>query len=227
MTAAALFDWDGTLLDSREVLLRCWHTATAAVADRTFPASPAEEALVFTRPGSELFPPLVGHDRRRTADLLAAFQAAYEEHSAALHPFPGVVEMLGELREGGVAIGVVTSKGRGRFTSDAADAGLDALVDVALCMEDTEAHKPDPAPVLAALEALGAAADRAVMVGDTPVDVGAGLAAGTAVLGVAWGATAPDALLAAGAFAVAADPGELGRLVLSVDHHDPGRVPAP
>jgi pyrophosphatase PpaX len=213
MAAAALFDWDGTLIDSRDALLAAWHASTSAVVGRKFPVTREEEELVFTLPGAELFPRVAG-DADRAAALSAAFQEAYAENAGLVRAFPGIREMLVELRAAGVAIGVATSKARKRFDRDGERAGLASLIDVAVCQGDTDAHKPDPAPVLRALEALGVSPGEAVMTGDTPVDLAAGVAAGTAVLGVAWGAGAPDALLGAGAAAVARDPQELTRMVL-------------
>jgi pyrophosphatase PpaX len=213
MPAAALFDWDGTLIDSRDALLAAWHASTSAVVGRRFPVSPEEEELVFTLPGAELFPRVAG-DPDRAAALSAAFQEAYTENAGLVRAFPGVREMLAELRGAELAIGVATSKARQRFDHDRERAGLTGLIDAAVCQGDTDAHKPDPAPVLRALEALGASPEEAVMAGDTPVDVAAGAGAGVAVLGVAWGAGAPDALLGAGAAAVARDPQELTRMVL-------------
>jgi HAD superfamily hydrolase (TIGR01509 family) len=211
MIRAALFDWDGTLVDSRAALLRAWHVATDAVLGRRFPATAAEEQLVFTRPGRELFAQLTGDDG--PGALIAAFQAEYEHSSELVRAFAGVADMLGALHDDGVMVAVVTSKARTRYAADAARAGLSGLIRHAVCAEDTETHKPDPAPVLRALAELGIAADRAVMIGDTAVDIAAGAAAGTAVLGVAWGASGAGALIDAGAAAVAQDPRDLIRLV--------------
>jgi len=213
MTDAALFDWDGTLLDSREALLGAWHAATDEVVGRRFPVTAEEEELVFTLPGAHLFPRVAGDDdgARR---LAAAFQRAYESTSERVRAFPGVVEMLRDLRGAGVRIAVVTSKARRRFAADAERIGVAELVDVAICQEDTSQFKPSPEPVLHALRGLGVEADRAVMVGDTPVDVEAGAAAGTRVVGVAWGASGAGPLLDAGADAVADDAADLERLVL-------------
>lgn len=213
MAAAALFDWDGTLIDSREALLAAWHASSSAVVGRRFPATPAEEELVFTMPGTELFP-RVAADTERAAALTAAFQDAYTKSSDRVIAFPGVREMLRELRTADVAIGVVTSKARGRFDRDVERAQLTGLVDVAVCNGDAAMHKPDPAPVLFALDALAVEPEDAVMAGDTPVDVAAGAAAGTAVLGVAWGSGTADALRDSGASEVARDPAELTRMVL-------------
>jgi pyrophosphatase PpaX len=214
MTGAALFDWDGTLLDSREALLRAWHAATERVVGRRYPATAAEEDLVFTLPGSELFGRVAG-DAERAARLTAEFQRCYEGTGELVRAFPGVVELLGELRDAGARVAVITSKARRRYELDARRIGVWDLVDVAVCQEDTTRHKPDPAPVLHALRALDAAPQEAAMAGDTPVEVAAGAAAGVHVLGVAWGAAGEQPLLAAGAAAVARDAGELGRLMLA------------
>jgi len=212
MTGAAIFDWDGTLVDSRAALLRAWHQATEAVIGRRYPATPDEETLVFTRPGRELFAVLGGDDGPDA--LAAAFQAAYEPASVLVQPFPGVREAICDLRADGIRIGVVTSKARVRYATDARRGGLEALVEHAVCVEDTTAHKPDAAPVTHALVQLGVPPSRAVVAGDTPVDIVAGLAAGAAAIGVAWGASTPDALADAGAAAIAYDTGQLAQLVV-------------
>lgn len=214
MTGAALFDWDGTLLDSREALLDAWHGATEEVLGRRFPDGPEDERLVFTLGGADLFP-RVGGDPETTRHLTATFQRHYEDTGAHVRAFPGVTDLLAALRRAGTRVAVITSKARRRFDLDARRIGVDGLVEVAVCAEDTAARKPDPAPVLHALEALGVAPGEAAMAGDTPVDVGAALAAGVRPVGVAWGAYDADELLAAGATAVAADAQELGRLLLA------------
>jgi HAD superfamily hydrolase (TIGR01662 family) len=211
MTSVVLFDWDGTLVDSRAALLRAWHVATEAALGRRFPADEHEEELVFTRPGKELFAQLAGD--AGPGALVDAFQAEYARSSAGVRAYDGVPEMLRTLRAQGILIGVVTSKARTRFATDARRAAIAELVDHAVCVEDTTAHKPDPAPVLHALTHFGVSAARAVMVGDTPVDIAAGLRAGTAVVGVGWGASGSDPLIAAGASAVARDAHELIGLV--------------
>jgi HAD superfamily hydrolase (TIGR01509 family) len=120
---------------------------------------------------------------------------------------------LAELREAHFAIAVVTSKARRRFVRDARRAALEDLIDVAVCAEDAVATKPDPRPIVAALERLGTPAASALMVGDTVVDVAAGLGAGTAVAGVLWGACTGDELREAGASILIADPRDLVTLV--------------
>src|SRR6202035_3495630 len=129
-------------------------------------------------PGVQIWPELARDEEQRLA-LAASFQEAYDRHADELLAFPGVREMLEGLRAEGVAIAVVTSQARRRYGQDASRAGLDGLIDVAVCAEDASRAKPDPAPVLRALELLGVPGAHAIMAGDTPVDMGAGAAAGT------------------------------------------------
>jgi HAD superfamily hydrolase (TIGR01509 family) len=211
--AAALFDWDGTLIDSRAALLAAWRESTAQVLGRAYPANQAEEDIVFTLPGAQIWPELA-RDEGELAALPSAFQESYGRHGEKVRAFEGVPELLAGLRAAGVRIAVVTSKSRRRFRPDAARAGILDAIDVAVCNEDVQAPKPDPEPVFCALERLEVAAVRAVMIGDTPVDVAAGLAAGTPVIGVTWGHYGEAELREAGAAAVVASPGELLELAL-------------
>jgi HAD superfamily hydrolase (TIGR01509 family) len=211
--AAVLFDWDGTLIDSRAALLAAWQESTEAVLGRRFPATAAEEREAFTLPGSEIWPRLTANASQLEA-LIERFQQAYERTGELVRAVPGIAAALAELRDAHVAVAVVTSKARPRFVLDARRAALEDLIDVAVCVEDAAAAKPDPRPVVAALEILGIPAANALMVGDTVVDVAAGRRAGTAVAGVGWGASTEHELREAGASIVLADPHELVLLVL-------------
>jgi pyrophosphatase PpaX len=213
MSRAVVCDWDGTLLDSRAALLGAWHEATEQVLGRRFPATADEERDVFTLPGSSIWPRLAP-DAGRLQALAERFQEAYEHTGELVRAFPGVRDALAELRGAGVAVAVVTSKARRRFTMDARQAQLHELIDTSVCDGDAPAPKPDPRPVHMALERLGVSADDALMVGDTPVDVTAGLRAGVAVAGVLWGASTEDELRNAGATTLVAEPSELIAVVL-------------
>jgi HAD superfamily hydrolase (TIGR01509 family) len=207
---AALFDWDGTLLDSRAALLSAWRESTEAVLGRSYPATAAEEDIVFTLPGREIWPTLTDD----VDTLAASFQVAYDRTGEQVRAFPGVLAMLEELRSAGVRTAVVTSKSRSRYAPDAVRAELAGAIDIAICSEDVTATKPDPDPVLRALEKLGIPASDALMAGDTPVDVAAALGAGTTAIGVAWGHSSASELLAAGASAVVDEPSELVAMAL-------------
>jgi HAD superfamily hydrolase (TIGR01509 family) len=216
--AAALFDWDGTLIDSRAALLAAWYESSEAVLGRRYPDTQADEDVVFTLPGKQIWPTLAS-DEAQLAELAAAFQEAYEQGSEQAQAFPGVRDMLLELRASGVAIAVVTSKGRRRFAPDAERGRLTEAIDVAICSEDSDTAKPHPGPVLRALEKLDVAAQSAVMIGDTPVDIAAGIAAGVSTIGVTWCHFGEADLRAAGAEAVADRPADVLCILLGENAH--------
>jgi len=74
--------------------------------------------------------------------------------------------------------------------------GLDDRFEVVVTASDTDEHKPSPVPLLLCLEQLGAPAEGAIYVGDSPVDIQAGAAAGMATAAVAWGVFGKEALMA-------------------------------
>jgi HAD superfamily hydrolase (TIGR01509 family) len=99
----------------------------------------------------------------------------------------GSVELVKALRERGVLVAVVTSKTRLRMDRDMEICELVGAFDMVVTGDDVTRAKPDPEGVLAALAQLHATAERSVMVGDGPVDIKAGRAAGTMTVGISHG----------------------------------------
>ena len=108
-------------------------------------------------------------------------------HDTLARPFDGTREVLTELRRRGYLVGVVTSKGRELGLRGLKLCSLDALIDSAVFLEDTTAHKPHPEPILAALRKLGTEAGSAAYVGDSGHDIIAAHAAGVRTVGALWG----------------------------------------
>jgi pyrophosphatase PpaX len=187
-----LFDFDGTLVDSVGLILESFRHATRTVLG----LQPADDVLM-AGVGRPLVAQMRELDRGRADDLVAV----YREHNLAHHadllrPYPGVDAMLAGLRRRGCAIAVVTSKMR-----DAVELGMRHVplgsFDAIVTCEDTDRHKPDPAPVVHGLALLGADAAGAVYVGDAPYDLRAGRDAGVATAAAMWGtAFAADVLRA-------------------------------
>jgi len=117
--------------------------------------------------------------------------------------------VLGDLRGAGVHVGIATSKRRASAEQAMDILGISQHVDVLVAMEDTDRHKPDPTPLLLALERMGRSSNAAVYVGDAVVDVLAGKAAGMDTLAVTWGAGLPQALHAVRPTAIASSADEL------------------
>ena len=195
MLGAALFDFDGTLVDTTDLIYQSMRHATGEVLGREI----SRDVLMAN----------VGQPLPRQMELLSAEHAealldSYrlhneENHDALIKEFPGVEESLARLKAAGVRVGVVTSKRR--FSVDMAlkkFPGLGDVVDQWVTMEDTTEHKPRPEPLLKGLEMLGnVPREQAAYVGDSPFDVTAAKAAGVESVAVSWGAFSEDALRAA------------------------------
>ena len=193
MLSAALFDFDGTLVDTTEMIFQSMRHATSSVLGRDDLSR--EELLANV--GQPLPRQMELFDAERAELLLEAYRAHHEEHHDALiAEFPGVDEALSRLRTAGVQIIVVTSKRR-RSVEMALEKfpGLDLVVDLFVTMEDTTEHKPHPEPLLKGLELAGdVPKDKAIYVGDSPFDVQAAKAAGLTSVAVSWGAFSEDTL---------------------------------
>ena len=207
---AVLWDLDGTLLLSK---LSIRETMNTVLAERGLPGFTKDELAG-----------LIGHPLRailatKTPDQAAVdamalrYREAYNESGwVTVRAAPGLPDLLLGLRQDGIGIGIVTSKGQQETEILLADLGLAHLVDAIVGDDDARPLKPDPAPVRAALGLLGGVApDHAVMVGDTTFDVAAAKAAGVPAVGVLWGTHDKATLLAAGATTTVKDAKELAR----------------
>jgi pyrophosphatase PpaX len=191
--SAALFDFDGTLVDTTEMIFQSMRHATSSVLGRDDLSR--EELLANV--GQPLPRQMELFDAEKADLLLEAYRTHHEEHHDALIAgFPGVYETLNRLRTAGVRIIVVTSKRR-RSVEMALEKfpGLGLVVDLFVTLEDTTEHKPHPEPLLKGLELAGdVPKDSAVYVGDSPFDVQAAKAAGLRSVAVSWGAFSEDTL---------------------------------
>jgi pyrophosphatase PpaX len=146
-------------------------------------------------------------DFARDAEEVERMVATYVEFQRTVHDgmvsgFPGAVEAIAELRERGVPVGVVTSKGREMTARTLACSGLADVLDVLVTADDVTQGKPAPEPVLKAMAGLGLEERRSevLFVGDSPHALVAVRAAGVRTAAVSWGpfsraeleATPPD-----------------------------------
>jgi pyrophosphatase PpaX len=193
---AALFDFDGTLVDTTELIYQSMRHATGEVLGR----DDLPREVLLANVGQPLPRQMELLDAERAEELLESYRLHNNEHHDSLiGEFPGVEGSLARLRSAGVKIAVVTSKRRPsvemaleRFP------GLGEVVDRFVTMEDTEEHKPHPGPLLKGLELLGGVPkEEAAYVGDSPFDVAAAKDAGVKSVAVSWGAFAEDTLRSA------------------------------
>ena len=184
---AVLFDWDGTLVDTGDILLRCWHVMSERVLGYRFPVDEADRRKFLAMRGADSFP-LLANSPEQLKAMEVGFTAAYLELAPqTLRVYDGATELLTRLQSEGVRTGVVTSKTRERFECDAEISGLTAHLDVIITGDDVAKAKPDPEGVWAGLAALNTGAENAWFGGDSPADVKAGRAAGLVTIALTYG----------------------------------------
>lgn len=206
-TPVVLFDLDGTLVDSIELIVAA---AMNAFASRPGPApSEAEIRNTIGRPLTTTFGPWLVDD-----DDLPFLVAKYREyqlehHDRLTNAYEGIVDAVAGLDAVGCAMGIVTSKVGFMAERALEHVGLARYMRCVIASDSTTKHKPDPEPVLMALERLGCGPSEALFVGDSPYDMQVARAAGVHALGVAWGAFSTRALYDAGAESILQRPEEL------------------
>ncbi|HXV18311.1 MAG TPA: HAD-IA family hydrolase [Gemmatimonadaceae bacterium] len=181
---AVLFDLDGTLIDSIGLLLKCVHHTFEG---RAHAPSDAEWVAGIGTPLSAQLAAYASSDEEVEKLTLRYRTFQREQHDELTNAFPGVVETLLELERRGNPMGVVTSKSNEMMHRGLAWVGIDKLMRTTIGMDSCEIHKPEPFPVLLALQELGYSPEEAVFVGDSPHDILSGNAAGVTSIAAMWG----------------------------------------
>jgi pyrophosphatase PpaX len=178
-----LFDLDGTVVDTGPIILASMRHAVATVVGGEY----TDEQLMAAVGGPGLEAQMRAVDPDRVEELVRV----YREHNEPLHEtisaFAGIEGVLEELHRRGHRLGIVTAKRRATVDLAFARVPVEHLFEVVVGGDETEKHKPDPEPLLLALERLGADAKSAAYVGDSPFDMRAAKAASVYAIGVGWG----------------------------------------
>ncbi len=204
--AAALFDIDGTLVDTSALIRRA---VTQTLEEEGITPSEEEMKLGWTMRAVDRMQVWV-RERARAEELAARYQQRYlERHDALAREFAGMTDTLRELSARGVALAVVTSKFRRPALRTLEAFGYDRTFPVIVTEEDVAVPKPDPEALLLAAHRLKVTPAETVMVGDGAVDMRAGTAAGMRTVGALWGTIDPEGLRAVRPTWLLERPGEL------------------
>lgn len=181
----ALFDFDGTLVDSNEAVVSVLHLA--AVYHRGYPFSKDELEVILGKP---LVEQMAFLSETACDELVEYYRKEYrlirDEKTKA---YEGIREMLLALKEANIQIGIVSNKGRNGINHGMALLNLESLIDVSISKDDVIVSKPDPEGIFKALNTLGHPIDaikEVVFVGDSGHDIETGKRAGTQTILVDW-----------------------------------------
>ncbi len=207
---AAIFDIDGTLLDSVDLHAKAWVEAFAH-----FGVDTAERDVrrQIGKGADELMPVFLPAERiaRQGADIAAfrsdLFKRTYLD---AVRPFPGVRALFEKIRAAGLRIALASSGKRSEVEHYQELLGIGDLVDAATSADDADRSKPHPDIFEAALDKLsGIGPDAMIVIGDTPYDAEAAAKAGLKTIGMLCGGFPEADLSAAGCIAIYRDPQDL------------------
>ncbi len=210
---AILFDLDGTLIDSIELIVRSFQHAT-----ETHLGVPLSREEIIPTIGRSLAAELERIAPGSGATLLATYRIyMLANHDAFVTVYPGIVDLLAALHACGLPTGIVTSKARISAAPSFARFLLDREMSVVVVEDDTERHKPHPDPLLHAARLLDLLPAACWYIGDSTHDMIAARAAGMTAVGAAWGPNrASD--LAPLADAVAETPADVLALIVGDRH---------
>lgn len=184
-----LFDFDGTLVNTNDVILASWQHTYRHYLGHEMPVdhitSCFGEPLLLTM--EREFP---GVDPQESADVYRQFQLENADKLVTI--FPGIKELLAGLKAAGYVLGIVTSRTRESALRYMDMFGITSYFSDLVTCDDTTVHKPNPEPILLAMSKLGASAEESIMIGDSPFDIKCANNAGVDSVMVNWRITCDE-----------------------------------
>ncbi|MDR1855594.1 MAG: HAD family hydrolase [Desulfovibrio sp.] len=208
--AGAIFDLDGTLLDSLADLA---DSANAVLEERGFPTWPVEAYRTFVGNGMEILmeralPPTV--PKSESLGMAAAMREVYGRNwHVKTRPYEGIVPLLAALADAKVPMGVLSNKPHALTCKVISHYFPDTPFVHVQGKPDGGRGKPDPGLALDLARRLGFHPDRVAFVGDSCVDMDTAVAAGMVPVGCLWGFRTRDELLEHGARVLLGRPSDL------------------
>ena len=177
-----LFDFDGTLLDTNELIIQTF----LSVLGKRYPGRFAREDVLHFL-GPTLKETFDGIDATLSEELIEEYRAwNLEMHDQMVVEFEGVSETLRILKARGIKMAIVSTKRQGMIQRGLKRMDIEDIFEVIIGIDDVVNIKPDPEPILLALERLEASKEESLMIGDNSHDIEGGHNAGVRTAGVAW-----------------------------------------
>ncbi len=189
-----VFDWDGTLFDSAAVIADCIQQAARDMALPVPDRGTASHVIGLglndsLRHAMPALPP------DRYPEFLALYRGYFVEREDSLSLFPGIAELLADLKQRGHRLAVATGKPRRGLERALQASGIGPLFAATRCGDETR-PKPDPAMLLELMAELTLEKRDLLMIGDTSHDLGMAKSAGVDAVAVGYGAHPAESLRA-------------------------------
>lgn len=209
MKKLIILDFDGTIADTRPVILNTFHRTLDAM--HLPQHSDDEIAATIGLPLLKAFPVLEPMDAEKAALCTDTYRRIFEDVNAEIGVpmFPHVADTLRQLHNQGCTLSIATSRGYKSVVDFIKGFHLDDIITFIIAAEDVKHAKPDAEPVIKTLKHYGMKAEDAVVIGDTHFDILMGRNAGCATIGVTYGNGSRESLIEAGADMVVDDFAEI------------------
>lgn len=178
-----LFDFDGTVMNTNDVILKSWQHTFRTLRGRE--EDPEVLLKTFGEPlettMKKFFPEIPVEE---SIKVYRSFH--YDNFGDLISVFPGMDDLIAEVKRRGYKLGLVTSRLYNTTMQGLEKYGLKEYFDAIVTANDTTKHKPDPEPVNITLEKLGAKPENSIMLGDTLFDLLCAKNAGVRSVLVSW-----------------------------------------
>ncbi|NCB42436.1 MAG: HAD family hydrolase [Clostridia bacterium] len=180
---AVLFDFDGTIMNTNDIIIQSWQHTFKAIEGKERPIEEITPSF-----GEPLF---VTMEKFFPGENTEAMVSTYRDYQRKVYTdqidmFPGIAEVIKTLKKNGYMVAIVTSRLWESTTQGLYKFDIAHMFDAVVSAEDTTVHKPDPAPCLICLEKLGVKPEEAIFVGDSKFDVLCAKNAGVKSVLVGW-----------------------------------------
>jgi len=193
MNKCIIFDLDGTLINSSNVTIKAFNTATNAcgVSGRfsiddffSFAGAPLDN---------------VCHMMGLPLDFVDHYRAESKRLHGSIYMFPGIESLLKELHQSNISMAILTGKDRDSTISILSILGIKEIFESIITPDDKFEPKPSSEPVLAICSDLGISSKDSLFVGDSQLDMKCAVASNMKAIGCTWGVATENQLLDAGA----------------------------
>lgn len=183
-----LFDFDGTLIDTNEIIIQSFQHTFKTVLGQEKPV--ADIIKTFGEPLSLTMSKMLDIPPEEAVEIYRSYH--YKKFDELICIFPGMLELIKELKSRGCKLAIVTSRLRNTTIQGLKKYDLEQYFDYIVTADDTDKHKPDPTPINIALEKLNSRPEETLMIGDSMFDILCAHNAGVKSVLVGWAIAVTD-----------------------------------
>ncbi|HEX2868976.1 MAG TPA: HAD-IA family hydrolase [Ignavibacteriales bacterium] len=177
-----LFDIDGTLTSTNELIFASFNHVAKKYLNKTY--TPEELIAMFGPPEDEILRELTGEKYNEAH--FDYFDFYHKNHEALADIYPGIRDVLEDIKKARIPLGIFTGKGRKASTITLKTLGIFDYFDMIVTGDDVKRHKPNPEGVLNFVKKFNLQKTRVLLIGDAPADIKAARSAGVKIASVVW-----------------------------------------